>query len=202
VIHVINAQPGGPDKSGLYHLKITLKDSKPSIWRRVVVRGDMKLNRLHNVIQIAMGWTDSHLHQFIVGTRSACIYFGVPDPEVAHMGSETLNERRYAVADLAPIPKTRFIYEYDFGDDWEHEVIAEKILPPDPALKHPVCLAGANACPPEDCGGTYGYCNLLNILADRKHPDHDDMKEWVSEEFDPSRFDLMEINAELRRLKI
>ena len=202
MIHVIDPQPGGLDKSGLYQLKITLKGSKPPIWRRVVVPGDMRLNRLHHVIQIAMGWTDSHLHQFVVGTRSACTYFGVPDPEFHDIGSETLSERRYAVADLAPIPKKKFIYEYDFGDDWEHEVIAEKILPRDPAFKCPVCLAGANACPPEDCGGIYGYCDLLKILADPKHPNYEDMTEWIGEEFDSTRFDLNEINAELKRLKV
>jgi Plasmid pRiA4b ORF-3-like protein len=201
VIHVIDAQPGGRDKSGLYQLKITLKGSKPSIWRRVLVPGNMRLSRLHDVIQIAMGWTDSHLHQFIVGTRSACTYFGVPDPEATYVGDKTLNERRYAVADLAPIPKKKFIYEYDFGDGWEHEVIAEKILPRDPVFKCPVCLAGANACPPEDCGGIYGYYNKLDILADPKHPEHEDIKEWIGEEFDSTRFDLSEINAELRRLK-
>ena len=164
--------------------------------------GDMRLNRLHDVIQIAMGWTDSHLHQFTVGTRSACIYFGVPDPEFDYIGSKTLNERRYTVANLAPIPKKKFIYEYDFGDDWEHEVIAEKILPRDPVFKCPVCLAGANACPPEDCGGIYGYYDLLKILGDPKHPSHEDMKEWIDEDFDSTRFDLSEINTELRRLKM
>jgi Plasmid pRiA4b ORF-3-like protein len=202
VIHVIDAQPGGRDKSGLYQLKITLKGSKPSIWRRVVVPGNMRLNRLHDVIQIAMGWTDSHLHQFIVGTRSACTYFGVPDPEATYVGDKTLNERRYAVADLAPNPKKKFIYEYDFGDSWEHEVTAEKILSRDPAFKYPVCLAGANACPPEDCGGIYGYYNKLDILADPKHPEHEDIKEWIGEDFDSTRFDLSEINTELSRLKM
>lgn len=201
MIHVIDTQPSGPDQSGLYQLKITLKGSKPPIWRRVVVRADMRLNRLHNVIQIAMGWTDSHLHQFIVGTRPGATYFGVPDPEFDDMGGKTLNEKRYRVADLAPTAKKKFIYEYDFGDDWEHEVVAEKILPPDLAFKHPICLAGANACPPEDCGGIYGYYDLLKILADPKHPEHEDMKEWIGEDFDPTRFDLIEINAELRRLK-
>src|SRR5437773_1735657 len=144
----------------LYQLKITLKWSKPSIWRRVVVRADMPLDRLHHVIQIAMGWTNSHLHQFIVGRT----YYGKPDPKTAGIGSETLNEKRYRVADLAPTAKQKFIYEYDFGDGWAHEVMAEKVLPPDPDFKHPICLAGANVCPPEDCGGIPGYYNLLKIL--------------------------------------
>lgn len=99
------------DQSGggvpLYQLKITLKWSKPPIWRRVIVRADMTLDRLHNVIQIVMGWTNSHLHQFIVGRT----FYGKPDPELADMGSETLNEKRHTVADLAPAPKKKFIYE-------------------------------------------------------------------------------------------
>ena len=185
----------------LYQLKITLKWSKPPIWRRVIVRADMSLVRLHDVIQIAMGWTNSHLHQFIAGSGFARTYYGKLDPEFSDMGSEMLNERRYTVADLAPAPKGKFIYEYDFGDGWKHDVVAEKTLPPDPAFKHPVCLAGANACPPEDCGGIGGYCNLLEILADPKHPEHADMKEWIGGELDAEEFSLEGVNAVLKRLK-
>jgi hypothetical protein len=185
----------------LYQLKLTLRRSKPPIWRRVVVRADMTLDRLHNVIQIAMGWTDSHLHQFVAGSGFARTTYGRPDPEFADMGSETLNEKRFTVADLAPAARRKFSYEYDFGDSWEHEVVVEKVLPPDPALKHPACLAGANACPPEDCGGLWGYYNLLEILADPKHPEHEEMKEWIGGGCDPPEFDLDVVNAALKRLK-
>ena len=185
----------------LYQLKVTLKWSKPPIWRRVQVRGDMRLDKLHNIIQIAMGWTDTHLHQFIVGKGFAVTYYGKPNPEFANMGSETLNEKRYTVADLAPAAKGKFIYEYDFGDGWHHEVLVEKILPPDPAFKHPVCLAGANACPPEDCGGIHGYYSLLEILADPKHPEHADMKEWIGGEPNPREFSVEGVNTVLKRLK-
>ena len=126
---ISEAQPSGGVP--LYQLKITLKWSKPPIWRRVLVRGDMTLDRLHNVIQIAMGWTDSHLHQFIAGSGFARTFYGRPDPEFADMGSEMLNEKRFTVADLAPAAKRKFIYEYDFGDSWKHEVCVEKVLPPD-----------------------------------------------------------------------
>ncbi|HWW01355.1 MAG TPA: plasmid pRiA4b ORF-3 family protein [Candidatus Acidoferrum sp.] len=185
----------------VYQLKITLKRSKPSIWRRVVVRADMMLDRLHNVIQIAMGWTNSHLHQFVRGSGFKLTFFGKPDPEFSGFGSETLNEKRYTVADLAPAAKRKFTYEYDFGDSWEHEVVVEKILPPDPGLKHPACLAGANASPPEDCGGIGGYYDLLAILAEPKHPEHEETKVWIGGEFDPAEFDLNGVNAVLRRLK-
>ena len=181
----------------LYQLKIALIGSDPPIWRRVVVRSDMPLDRLHDVIQRVMGWTDSHLHQFIVGNT----YYGVPDPEMMGLDSETLNEKQYTVAQLAPTVKSKFIYEYDFGDDWLHKVVLEKIVPPDPEFKQPVCLAGANACPPEDCGGIGGYLELLEILADPRHSEHESMKEWLGYEFDPTYFNLELANEVLRRLK-
>ena len=181
----------------LYQLKITLRDCKPPIWRRIVVRADMKLDRLHRVIQTTMGWSDCHLHQFIAGG----VFYGVPDPESDDFGTETLNEKQYTVADLAPMPKKKFIYEYDFGDNWEHEILVEKALPVDVAFKHPVCLAGANACPPEDCGGIPGYYDLLAALADPKHEQHEEMKEWVGGAWDATRFSLEDANAGLKRIK-
>lgn len=181
----------------LYQLKITLKWSKPPIWRRVVVRADMRLDRLHGVIQTVMGWTNSHLHQFILGHT----YYGKPDLEFADMGSETLNEKKFTVADLAPAAKKKFIYEYDFGDGWEHNIVVEKTLPADPAFKHPLCLGGANACPPEDCGGMGGYYDLLEALAIPTHPQHEEMMEWLGSGFDPAEFDLNGRNALLHRLK-
>jgi hypothetical protein len=179
----------------LYQLKITLKWSRPAIWRRLVVRGDLRLDRLHDVIQIAMGWTDSHLHQFVLGRT----FYGEPDP--GGFGTETLNEKRYTVADLAPAAKSKFIYEYDFGDNWQHEVKVEKILPPDADYKRPLCLAGENASPPEDCGGIGGYYNLLEALAEPKHPEHEDLKDWIGGDWDAARFDLDEVNAALKRIK-
>jgi len=181
----------------LCQLKITLKWSKPAIWRRVLVRADMKLNRLHDVIQRVMPWTDSHLHQFVVGQTT----YGVPDPDSPGFGREVLNERRYTVADLAPAVKKKFIYEYDFGDDWLHELVVEKILPPDKNLTRPVCLAGAKACPPDDCGGIHGYYHLLEALANPRHPDHVELTEWIGGEWNAEWFDLDYINSNLKKLK-
>ena len=181
----------------MFQLKITLRYSKPPIWRRVLVRADMPLDRLHHVIQIAMGWTNSHLHQFVLGRT----YYGVPDPESDSFGPETLNEKRHTVADLAPAPKKKFLYEYDFGDSWQHEVLVEKVLAPDATLKHPVCLAGANACPPEDCGGIPGYYDLLEAMADPQHERHEEMKEWLGGDWDASSFDVEETNLDLKRIK-
>jgi hypothetical protein len=187
------------DAVPLYQLKMTLKWSDPPIWRRVVVRSDMPLHRLHGVIQRVMGWTDSHLHQFIVGNK----YYGTPDPQMMAFGfgNQILNEKRYTVADLVPAVKTSFVYEYDFGDGWEHKIVVEKILAPDPEFQHPVCLAGANNCPPEDCGGIGGYSELIEILADARHPEHESKKEWLGYDFDPARFSLEIANGVLRRLK-
>jgi len=183
--------------ANLYQMKVTLKWTKPAIWRRVVVREDMKLDRLHSVIQLAMGWTNSHLHQFFAGGES----YGVPDPDYDDMGTKMLNEKRYTLADLTRSGKNKFIYEYDFGDGWVHEVNVEKVLAPDAQFKHPVCLGGANACPPEDCGGIPGFYNFVEAMVNPKHPEHEELKEWYGGEWDATRFDAGAVNQELKRIK-
>ncbi len=183
-----------------YQLKIVLKWSRPSIWRRVVVRADLSLHRLHDVIQIAMGWTDSHPHQFMVGSGRTPICYGMRSSDGDGMG-DTLDETRYAVWDLAPKPKGKFVYEYDFGDGWIHDVTVEKTLAVDAPFQHPVCLGGANPCPPEDCGGVGGYYRLLEILGNPKHPEYADLKDWMGDGAENARFDLDAVNEQLRRLK-
>jgi hypothetical protein len=178
----------------IYQLKITLKGSKPPIWRRVLVVSDIPLSKLHRIIQAAMGWWDSHLHQFIVGDT----YYGVPYPDDWH---EVKDERRAKLNQVAPAEKSRLIYEYDFGDDWLHAVQVEKILPPDTAQKLPVCIKGKRACPPEDVGGVWGYDTFLEALNDTEHPEHEMYKEWIGDEFDPEAFDLDEINERLRAIR-
>lgn len=185
----------------LYQLKVTLEWSEPAIWRRVIVRGNMTLKRLHDVIQVVMPWTNSHLHQFIAGKGNAATYYGKPHSSFDDMGPEMLNEKRYHISDLAPAAKRKLIYEYDFGDGWEHQIVVEKILPPDATFKHPRCLAGENACPPDDCGGIPGYYRLLEVLADPKDEEHESMKEWIGGPWDPTRFNIEEVNAMLGRLK-
>jgi Plasmid pRiA4b ORF-3-like protein len=105
------------------------------------------------------------------------------------------------LAEIASSPKTKFIYEYDFGDSWEHEVLIEKILPPETGVRYPNCLTGKHACPPEDCGGVWGYAGLLETIQDSHHPDHEEMLEWVGGSFDPEAFDLDTVNRELKRLR-
>jgi hypothetical protein len=195
VIAPLKKQPA--PSSPLYELKVTLRGSKPAIWRRLQVPGSIKLNRLHEVFQVVMGWTDSHLHQFV----DPPIVYSVPSGE-DYTGVERLDERRFRLADLARHEKASFTYEYDFGDGWEHDVVVEKIVSAGPEKKRAVCLAGENACPPEDCGGIWGYYELLEAVNNPKHEAHQEMLDWLGDQFDPGRFDLQEVNATLRRLKL
>lgn len=174
----------------VYQLKITLKDSKPPIWRRVEVPDDITLSKLHAIIQAAMGWTDSHLHMFTVGRTS----YGVPDPSY---DDDVRDERRVKLNQLFTEPKQKFSYEYDFGDSWTHMVLLEQISESVPGVRYPRCTAGKRACPPEDCGGIWGYADFLATITDPENPEHDDMIEWVGGEFDPELFDLDEVNAAL-----
>jgi len=177
--------------SAIYQLKITLQSSKPPIWRRVLVPSDMKLSTLHDVIQIAMGWEDAHLHQFDDGQN----FYGLPEMSL----DDALDSSKTKLEKVLPAEKAKILYEYDFGDSWEHVVLLEKILEPDPAQTYPVCIKGSRACPPEDCGGIWGYEDLLAKLADPKNPEREDLLDWLGvEDFDPDDFDLESINEELR----
>ncbi|HUB06277.1 MAG TPA: plasmid pRiA4b ORF-3 family protein [Myxococcales bacterium] len=174
--------------SSIYQLKITLLHVSPPVWRRVQVATETSLPKLHEVVQRAMGWTNTHLHAFRIGNE----LYGPPDPEM-----DTRDYRRIKLEDVAA-ERGRFIYEYDFGDGWEHELLVEKVLAPEPGTKYPVCLAGKRAGPPEDCGGPYGYAELLRILRDPKHAEHEERKEWVGPHFAPEEFDLAFVNEEIR----
>ncbi|HQG30769.1 MAG TPA: plasmid pRiA4b ORF-3 family protein [Deltaproteobacteria bacterium] len=182
------------EKAPIYQLKITLRGSKPPIWRRFVVPGSITLPTLHEVIQIVMGWTDSHLHEFVSGRIS----YGVPDPE---WPSGARNEARARLNQLLQREKQKLLYMYDFGDGWEHSLELEKIIPGDSLSPKPKCIAGKRACPPEDCGGIYGYYDLLDALKDPENPEHEDMIEWLGGDFDPEYFDIDEINEMLSSLK-
>ena len=147
--------------------------------------------------KVVMGWTDSHLHQFV----DAPIVYSVPSRD-DYSRVERLDERRFCLADILRRENAAFIYEYDFGNGWEHEVVVEKILSADPKKNRAVCLAGENACPPEDCGGIWGYYELLKAVNNPKHEDHQEMLDWLGDQFDPGRFDLQKVNTTLRALEI
>jgi hypothetical protein len=174
-----------------YQLKVALLGVKPPIWRRILVPADLSLGRLHGVLQVAMGWTDSHLHQFIADNT----FYGTPNEDFGF--DEVRDENRYRLNQLLQSEKDWVKYEYDFGDSWEHRITLEKILPAEDKGLLPRCIKGKRACPPEDCGGIWGYQNLLEILADPKHDEHEDMLEWLGGEFDPEEFDLDVTNAML-----
>lgn len=181
--------------TSLYQLKVTLKHSKPPIWRRLLVRSDLKLAKLHEILQTAFGWQDCHLHEF----DSNGARFGIPDPEFGD--DDLLDERKIKLNALLTAENQKLLYTYDFGDYWQHDIVLEKILTSDSVPLHAQCLAGKRACPPEDCGGIPGYEELLRIAADPKHPDHADMCDWLPEDFDPEACSLKQINAELATLR-
>jgi Plasmid pRiA4b ORF-3-like protein len=180
----------------VYQLKILLKGSSPPIWRRLLVTGDTSLAKLHRILQIVMGWYDCHLHQFVIHGRD----YGVPDREL-DFGQPTLNERGVRLSSVIEGPKDRFVYDYDFGDSWAHQIVVEKILPKETGNQYPVCTAGERACPPEDCGGIWGYADFLEAIRDPNHEEHESMLEWIGASFDPEAFNLDRINHQLRRVK-
>jgi len=179
----------------IYQLKVTLKYIRPPIWRRIQVRRDITLAALHQVLQIAMGWYDSHLHQFRMGKT----YYGAPDiDEFSKLSLK--DDSKAQLGRVLTKPKQKVIYEYDFGDGWEHEILLEKVLTPDPVVQYPRCLGGARACPPEDCGGVGGYANFLAAIRDPNHEEHDEFLDWIGGEFDPEAFELDEVDAGLRNI--
>jgi hypothetical protein len=175
----------------VYQIKVTLEASAPPIWRRILAPGDVTLERLHLILQVAMGWTDSHLHMFTVGTT----VYGEPHPDYDF---EVQDERRVRLHQIVPGEGFRFRYEYDLGDSWMHTLLVERVL--EPGQSTTVCLAGERACPPEDVGGVWGYVMFLEAIRDPEHPEHQEYQEWIGSEFDPEAFDLEEMNAVLRGL--
>jgi len=177
----------------VYQIKVTLNDSKPPIWRRILVADTTTLSQLHTIFQIVMGWADYHLHMFTINGQ---IYGDPEDDETGEIGIKS--ERRYRLNQFVRGEGFKFRYEYDFGDGWLHDLIVEKILPAEKGARYPLCVTGKNACPPEDVGGIGGYAYFLEAIANRKHPEHDRYLEWIGGKFDPQRFDLEEVNDGLR----
>lgn len=182
-------------KVKIYQFKITLKGIRPPIWRRFQVKSHIRFLDLHRIIQEVMGWEDAHLHQFFIGG------YHLTD-------RDTIEEGGYGDGDVAKIwldkfvgqEGQKFVYEYDFGDGWAHQLVLEKVLEPEAGATYPRCLTGKRACPPEDCGGIWGYQELLEVLQDPENPEREDMLEWLGGEFDPEEFDPTWVNEVLARL--
>lgn len=177
--------------NAIYQLKVTLKDSHPPIWRCILVADNILLPQLHGVLQLAMGWMNSHLHSFQVGRQA----FAEPSPDDF---VPVVDYRTVRLNQIAPKVNVRFIYLYDFGDRWEHEIVVEKILPVEKDAHYPRCLDGQRACPPEDVGGIWGYADFVKAIRNPRHPEHGEMLGWVGSKFAPEKFDLRDVNGMLQ----
>jgi hypothetical protein len=179
----------------IHRLKVTIRRSKPPIWRRIEVPSGLTLARLHLIIQVAFGWQNYHMWMFETGRGN----YGTPDREL-----DILPATAIKLQTVAPRRGGRLEYLYDFGDDWEHTVVVEDVLAAEPELTYPRCVTGRGAGPPEDCGGIWGYLELQEVLADPDHEEHQDRLEWLgldsAADFDPAEFDLDEINRALKGL--
>jgi hypothetical protein len=181
-----------PAHNVIVQIKVKLLGvEKPPVWRRLQLRADTRLDHLHEILQAALGWENYHMHVFSFGDEE----FGNPDPELGFS-----DERQVTLGELIDLG-ARFRYTYDFGDDWEHEITVEDLLDAHPDTHYPVLVAAKGACPPEDCGGRWGYANLREILADPDHDEHQEMLEWLgldnASEFDPTAVTTEDIDYEL-----
>ena len=179
----------------VYQFKITLKDIKPLIWRRIHVPKTYTFWDLHIAIQDVMGWYDSHLHEFEIvnplsGTKTI---IGIPNDDEDFANYKTLPGWKQKISDYFSKENQSANYIYDFGDNWEHKIILEKILPKENNITYPLCVKGERACPPEDCGGTYGYEDFLKIIRDPDDEQHERMLEWIGGEFDSEHFNPKEV---------
>ena len=174
----------------VYVVKVTLLGTSPPVWRRILVPRDITLQHLHRTLQTVMGWTNSHLHQFVVQRQR------ISDPR-SRVGTKVANENRTRLGELIWTVGARLLYEYDFGDGWQHELLLEEVLLGDETFQQ-TCVAGKRCCPPEDCGGPQGFAELLQALQDANHPSHEEACEWLGD-YVPESFSAEEINRRLRR---
>lgn len=179
----------------IYQFKVTLRGIRPPIWRRFQVHSDITFYELHMILQEVMGWYNAHLHQFDLGGLF------ISDAEtIREVWGDGVDNRKARLNQYVSQERQKFRYEYDFGDSWEHEVLLEKILPVEANVQYPRCLKGKRACPPEDCGGVWGYAEVLEALADENHAEHEMYLEWLGGDIDPEAFDLKYVNKLLQRM--
>jgi len=179
----------------IYQFKITLRDMKPPIWRRIQIPGDYSFWDLHVAIQDAMGWEDSHLHSFYVTNPETGHKEEIGNPGDPFTDDEEIIPpmREQKLSPYFTSENNKALYVYDFGDDWQHDVVLEKILPREKDVEYPICLAGKRRCPPDDCGGVFGYMELLEIISDPEHEEYEETIEWLGGGFDPEYFNIKEI---------
>lgn len=173
----------------IYQVKVTLQNIEPPIWRRLLIPADLFLHDFHKVLQTAMGWENQHLHLFLKGKRM----YGIADDEWSNdKGFQDYTPVR--VNDLLRKPGDEMVYQYDLGDNWRHSIELEEITKPEPLEYYPMCTEGARECPPEDCGGPYGYQDMLAAVNNPSDPQHQFYKEMYPEGLDPEFFDKEEVN--------
>lgn len=178
-------------KHTIHRLRIELRDVKPTIWRRIEVPSTYTFWDLHCAIQEAMGWFDSHLHDFRVGPRRDVVV-STDDEDMPG----ALVEWETPISDHLAKKGDRALYTYDFGDDWRHDISVVAIAPQAAGAKYPVCVDGRRACPPEDCGGPWGYADMIAALADPMDVQHQEMRDWAGADFDPEKFDKGAVSFE------
>jgi len=178
----------------LYQLKVTLQEIHPPVWRLIQIWEDATLAQLHHTLQIVMGWEDYHLHEFTIGRR----IYSVPDPDDDLYERKVIDEKRVRLKEVVPRVGTCFEYLYDFGDSWRHDLQLEAIVLPDPEGTYPHCLAGERRAPPEDVGGSSGYQDYLEAIADPEHEEHENVLQWRGP-FDPEAFSLTAVNQQLQK---
>ena len=191
-----SAESSGPTTGTVHELKITLRSVKPAVWRRIQVPSSIGLDELAGLLVAAMGWMGGHLHSYQVGD----VHYQPEDPD-GWFDSPMFNYKDEALVTLGevlPTEKSKMRWDYDFGDGWEHNVIVERIAPADPQTTYPVCVDGGNSCPPEDCGGPWGYEEFLQAIADKAHPRHEELTEWSPLDFDAAHFDPTEATADMQ----
>jgi hypothetical protein len=182
----------------VHQLKVTLHGIRPPVRRRLQIQSDMTLDKLHAVLQAAFAWENCHMHEFQLGSRR----FGRSDVEDGWgEPSGTQSESSAMLGQVMRRKGAKLLYLYDFGDSWEHEIVVEDITPADPGVRYPRCLDGRRAAPPEDCGGAWGYAELLQVLGDPTHEEHAERREWLRRGFDPERFDLAAANQAVMRVR-
>lgn len=180
--------------NNVIQLKITLTGTKPPIWRRVLVDKATTFEKLHHIIQIVMGWSNSHLYEFEIDNYRIT----EPNEEFDNdFGNKTIDASTITLGEILTSVKEKFNYIYDFGDYWEHQIVVEKFLPGNPQTKYPICTSGNLNCPPEDCGGVFGFYNLLYIIGNKKHPERKELLDSLGGQYDVEYFNMDEINEML-----
>ena len=180
----------------VYQIQISLTNSKPEIWRKILVQPNLSLANFHMTIQIVMGWDNSHLHQFI---KNKTFYTRKMEDDMTWGDLNNVDYKGLKISDLLKNENDKIDYEYDFGDSWHHDIDLEKILETIEKTKYPTCIDGKLACPPEDCGGIWGYSDLLKVLNNPGHKDYADLLDWLDGEFDPNYFNIEKTNLNLKR---